>query len=240
MTIATHPFNEFPNCFSSGLEDMRIYPDKSFSASSVSFGNGKAPQIVTGFIDTQKGCVVGMCHIKSPTGNEYQCEKNWIFVCGTPYIIYRWFPYELAVLCGDEIRVVLSMNLTPHYIFRNMRGSTPFTAYNRPANKSKISDWLIGVKHYIIDKPNDSDIVRKYYHTLVILNPSTLIPYAITSPFTFSEKHCIEFCIGMRFDLQTRQFTFWVSIMDESPTLFSIHDDAFDFHYIGGGWSENV
>jgi hypothetical protein len=229
--LQTHPFNEFENCFSSGLEDIRIYEDKSFTASSVSFGNGIVPQIVTGFIDTQKGCVVGMRHIRSPTGNDNQCEKNWIFVKnnnGKRYIIYRWFPFELAILCDDgkvaELKIVLSFNLSPQYIFRNMRGSTPFCNYTRNGN-----NWLIGTTHYGIDQPPTTDIVRKYYHVLVILNPQTLIPYAITPPFTFSKKHAIEFCIGMRFDLDTRIFTFWVSIMDESPTVFSIHDDAINF-----------
>jgi hypothetical protein len=36
----------------------------------------------------------------------------------------------------------------------------------------------------------------------------------------------------MRFDLETRIFTFWVSIMDESPTVFTIHDNAFTYKKI--------
>jgi hypothetical protein len=194
----------------------------SFSATSVSLGNGKNPQIVHGVIDSQKGSVTSLEHIRSPFGDS-TCEKNWIFIKdeanNCDLVIYRWAPFQIARFDGTTINMVLSLNLTPQYLFRNMRGSTAFYNYN--------GDWLVGLTHYSIDQPAGCDIVRKYYHCLVLLNPKTLIPFAITHPFTFNEKHGIEFCIGMRYENEV--FTFWVSIMDRSPMIYTIHNDQIDF-----------
>jgi hypothetical protein len=235
---AAHYINEHVNCFSRGLEDIRIYPDMTFSANSVSLTNGKNPQIIYGKINTVDATIYDMKHIQSPRG-EHECEKNWIFIAPNEgiiyghnvekYVIYRWYPYEIAVLNNDKIEIVGSFNLTPQYLFRNMRGSTIFTNCNING-----VDWLIGVVHYSMDQPTDSPIVRKYYHCLVLLNPTTLIPTVITSPFTFCEKHGIEFCIGMKYDETVGMFTFWVSIMDESPREFYIHKSQLKFNIIIG------
>ena len=116
-----------------------------------------------------------------------------------------------------------------------MRGSTIFTncSINRPGYCYN-GDYLIGLIHYSIDQPNETSIVRKYYHCLVLLNPVSLIPIIMTSPFTFCKKHGIEFCIGMKHDQETGIFTFWVSIMDQTPTEFFIHQDKIDFNILVG------
>ena len=235
-------FNEFTEAFSVGLEDIRIYPDMSFSASSVSLANGNVPQMVYGVIDPQKGCVTSMQHIASPFGDSV-CEKNWIFIGGgrgaTDMVIYRWSPFQIATFetaveaQPATINVVLTLNLTPQYLFRNMRGSTIFCPYRiYEANCKYNGDWLVGVTHYSIDQADSADVVRKYYHCLVLLNPRTLIPFAITHPFTFNEPHSIEFCIGMRYENDV--FTFWVSIMDRSPMVYTIHKDRVVFDILIG------
>jgi hypothetical protein len=244
------PFEKFSESFSIGLEDIRIYPDLSFSATSVSVTNGKLPQIVYGHIDPQKGCVTSLQHINSPLDRHYggaggggdgdlTCEKNWIFIkdesSGVNVVIYRWFPFQIATFDEktNNINIVLSLNLTPQYLFRNMRGSTAFYNYSIYKNNCKYNgDWLVGLIHYSIDQPNYIDIARKYYHSLVLLNKKTLIPFAITHPFTFNQSHGIEFCIGMRYENEI--FTFWVSIMDRSPMIYTIHNDQIDFDILIG------
>jgi hypothetical protein len=226
--------NKYINCFSNGLEDIRLYPDMTFSANSVSFTNGIVPQIIYGKINIETGYINDIKHIKSPQNTD-KCEKNWIFIShnNNKYIIYRWFPFDIGVLKNDEIKIISSINLTPEYIFKNMRGSTPFIHYS--VNKSGCNyngNWLIGVVHYSIDQSQDSNIVRKYYHCLVLLNPNTFIPYIITSPFTFSTNHGIEFCIGMKYDKGNGVFIFWVSIMDNNPMVFYIKEENIDFNIL--------
>jgi hypothetical protein len=242
LTISTdNGFNEFPTTFSKGLEDIRIYPDMTFSANSVSFTGGKVPQIVHGSINTLKGCMYDCVHIGSPFG-EYQCEKNWIFIeqGTTKKILYRWDPFEIGIIEDTHtyLKIESSYHLMPAYIFKNMRGSTPFYPYHRNISisypLSTISteyndDWLIGVVHYSIDQPYYAPIARKYFHCLVLLNPNTCMPQFITHPFTFSQEATIEFCIGMRFNPCDSIFTFWVSIMDGTPIEYSIHEDNIHF-----------
>jgi hypothetical protein len=231
--IDTGNLTEHTDSYSRGLEDLRIYPDMTFSANSVSFTNGTTPQIVYGKLEPLKGCVTAR-HIKSPR-HDGECEKNWIFI-DTPDVggnsgrfIYRWCPYEIGVLepGANTVSIVQSVALSPQYIFRNMRGSTNFTPFciGKPGG----DNWLVGVTHYSIDQPQESPIVRKYYHCMVLLNPDTLLPHYITNPFTFEEKQGIEFCIGMRYNPDDGLFTFWVSIMDSMPMVYSIHRDFIDF-----------
>lgn len=260
---------EYTNCFSQGLEDIRIYPDMTFSANSVSLTNGKIPQIIYGKINSIDATITDIKHIKSPRC-ENECEKNWIFIStiqeidgrepqslspsftqniinhsnqtsSIKYIIYRWNPFEIGILNNDEINIIVSLNLTPQYIFKNMRGSTIFTEFyiNKPEcyyNKKS----LIGVIHYSIDQPLNSLIVRKYYHSLILLDYNSLIPIIMTSPFTFNENHGIEFCIGMKYDKITGVFTFWVSIMDESPKEFYIHEDNLIFNIVVSNTINNL
>lgn len=236
---------EREQCFSNGLEDIRLYPDLSFTANSVSYTTGKVPQIVYGHIDRYTGRVVDLLHIQSPRGID-ECEKNWIVVkkCCVregkerQHIIYRWQPFEIGVInktkteTGLVLDIITSVNLTPQYIFKNMRGSTPFhnITINRGIGCHYNGDWLVGATHYSIDQSHTETIVRKYYHCLVLLNPQTLIPHIITSPFTFGEIHGIEFCTGMRY--ADNIFTFWVSIMDELPMTYYIHEDNIDFNIL--------
>jgi hypothetical protein len=230
--IDTSNMIEHTGSYSRGLEDMRIYPDMTFSANSVSFTNGNTPQIVYGSLDPLKGVVTAR-HIKSPR-NDAECEKNWIFIDSpgdneVKRFIYKWSPYEIGVLesGADTVNIVQRVALSPQYIFKNMRGSTNFTPFciSKPGG----DNWLVGVSHYSIDQPYYSDIVRKYYHCMVLLHPETLVPHYITNPFTFCEKQAIEFCIGMRYNEDDGIFTFWVSIMDQSPIIFFIHRDSVEF-----------
>jgi hypothetical protein len=243
------------NCHT-GLEDIRLYSDMTISANSVSYGNGKVPQIIYGDINLNDGTITNIKHIKSPK-NENQCEKNWIFLPKhnndqdiltssndddiKKYIIYRWFPFEIGILNNNnEVKIILSLYLTPLYFFRNMRGSTSFINYNiHKPNCDYNGNWLIGLTHYSIDQPNTSNITRKYYHVLILLNPITYIPIFITSPFTFLKNHGIEFCIGMKFNSINRIFTFWCSIMDKSPIEFNIHEDQFDFNIQIGNYKNS-
>lgn len=230
--------------FSQGLEDIRIYSDMSFSANSISHTTGKIPQIVYGNIDQNTEDIINMHHIQSPRGI-HECEKNWIFLsCDsaqttiqtitqttktttqttiTKYVIYRWNPFELAILHDTNyIQRILSITLTPRYIFRNMRGSTSFIPFLYE-NKNH----FIGIVHYSIDQSPHSHITRKYFHCFVLLDATTYIPYKLSHPFTFSDTQGIEFCIGMR--MRTNTITCWVSIMDSHPMEYYIDADMIDF-----------
>jgi hypothetical protein len=239
--IITHtPFNEYEGCFSSGLEDIRLYSNGTFTANSISLGNGKVPQIVYGRIDPLRGNVVELQHIASPR-SEYECEKNWIFIddgCATtittttpPRVIYRFNPYEMGTLSRDtvtnkhKLQIEHTCQLTPTYMFKNMRGSTPFIPYTM--NGDATTEWLIGVVHYSIDQTRDTPMVRKYYHCLLLLDPVTLIPKRMTHPFLFGTTHGIEFCIGFKYD--AGHFTFWVSVMDAVPQEFTIAENKLRF-----------
>lgn len=225
---------EYKNSFSRGLEDIRIYENMTFTANSISFTNGITPQIIYGKIDEKNGIINNMKHIKTPSLlNKYECEKNWIFIEKEEkiYVIYRWYPFEIGILENDKIVIDKSLKLQPEYIFKDMRGSTIFIEYSiNRYNCIYNGDWLIGIIHYSIDQDVNTNIYRKYFHCLVLLNKESLIPKYITSPFTFLKKQGIEYCIGMRYEKINGIFTFWVSIMDNSPREFYLHEDKIDFN----------
>ena len=89
------------------------------------------------------------------------------------------------------------------------RGSTSFIEYN--------DENLIGLVHYSIpDRP------PTYYHCIVLIDKTTLLPVIYSDPFKFGDKP-IEFCIG--FTIYENKYLFWISQMDREPLLIKIDID---------------
>jgi hypothetical protein len=89
--------------------------------------------------------------------------------------------------------------------FKNLKGSTTFLPYR---------NILLGVVHYSIDGEP-----RRYYHRLVILDPATLEPKALSVPFIF-ERIGIEYCIG--FNVNDTMLEFWYSKHDKDASYMKV------------------
>jgi len=224
FALDTSGFTQAPegiHTYSSGLEDIRLYSDFTFSAGSSGHIENGALQIVFGKIDIHTGKIEEMKHIKSPNG-EYQMEKNWIWL-PSGSVIYNWHPYQLGHVDNETSKLIIDRthNLTPCHLFQKMRGSTPFIPYRE--------NVLVGVVHFSTDISHDAPSVRIYNHCLILLDATTELPISVSLPFIFGRRHCIEFCIGMEYDLDNNRFTLLATIMDRDPKKYIIKEDKIEW-----------
>ena len=189
------------------------------------------------------------------------CEKNWVPVFRpgidtNTQFIYRWWPYEIGEIdASNQLCIHTSIPLEDP-LFRNTRGSSIFQPcrklfyandqfylykdnqfyennqlhrHQTHSTKQKRGDFLVGVVHF--SQPNASN-AREYYHYLVALDRTTLLPVARSPVFYFFRKS-IEFAIGFDvFENETSsemKCRFWVSRMDIDPIMVEVDWRTFRF-----------
>jgi hypothetical protein len=177
MFIAVEPYQKKSI---HGIEDIRLYKEGDeirFIAASCEYSHNGNIQQVTGTYDIESLELTNLKPLKSL--ENHHVEKNWI-PTGKSSFIYKWHPYTLTEINGDSLRIIKIQN-TPLF-FSHMRGSTTLVIYEGA---------MYCMIHCVIDtRP------RKYYHSLVRLNATTLSIESYTPPLYFKSNY-IEYTIGI-------------------------------------------
>jgi glycosyltransferase involved in cell wall biosynthesis len=193
-----------------GLEDVRVYRNADdvlrFVATSSEYSD--KIRIVSGEIDIESGEYKHTAVIESPLDSG--CEKNWIPVNGTHDILYSWNPLRVGHLEGNTLKFDIERK-TPDF-FRHLRGS---------AVPIRVKNELWCLVHYV-----EYSMPRKYFHCIVVLNPSTYEPKRISLPFVFRNTG-IEYCLSMTQNKQNLEFIF--SSWDDNPMITSTPMDSLEW-----------
>jgi hypothetical protein len=200
-----------------GLEDIRLYSSGDtlrFIATTYNYAKNERSRMITGdyLADTMeyRNCVV----IQPPS--ETTCEKNWVPLpkwneetgVWDEWFVYKWHPMELGRIHNGTLRIEKRF-ATSSSVFSKIRGSTTFHDYGDGAH-------LVGLVHF-----SEEHTPRHYYHMLVLLDRETFEPRRYSEIFYF-ETLAIEFCIGLKCDLSTHQYSFWISRFDRDPILLRV------------------
>jgi hypothetical protein len=198
--------------FSVGLEDLRLYYQNEkvkFIASNVNYISDGKNRMIIGDYDN-KWC--SNCNIINMLWDT-KCEKNWAPIQYNnkekQLFVYKWNPFQIGFIDNKNNFQIEIEKLFNNNFIKNFRGSTIFIEYN--------NDMLIGLVHYSI-----SGSPPIYYHCIVLLDKTTLLPILYSDPFKFGDKP-IEYCIG--FTINKNKYSFWISQMDREPLLIKIDID---------------
>ena len=225
--------NEFPSTNKEskiqGMEDIRIFNgsngDIKFIATSVNYSNCNTNRMVIGkYLDgdmDNNDKYLTNCNVILPPNENNGCEKNWIPISENT-IIYKWSPFEVGEIkefvdndknIKHKLNIIKSISIKSP-ICRKFRGSTIFVEGFNKKHK-------IGVVHF-----SEREYPRHYFHCLVMLDETGMIPLKHSQPFYF-ENIGIEFCIG--FCIKDAKYYFWISQFDRDPVLITIDVDYIPF-----------
>lgn len=209
-----------------GLEDIRLYffgGKVKYCATTIGYSDNGRSKIICGDYDLEKNEIAKNGEIiLSPDGQENAYEKNWIPFIGRlvddtterEYFIYKWHPLEIGVVeqteSGKKQLNIVIRHETPCHFFHNARGSSCLLQIE--------TEEYICVVH-----SSEEHSPRHYYHFLVVLD-KTLKPIRKSKPFFF-EKLGVEFCIGMDYVRDKKEFVFWISRHDRDPICLFIEEE---------------
>jgi len=178
-----------------GLEDIRLFMIGSqvkFLATNIREYDPNI-RMITGNYDIKTGLYSDVSVLPSPENRD--CEKNWLPISDTEYVIYQWSPLTIMNLDGT----MLIKHIVPP-VFSLFRGSAP---------PIEVNDKWVTMVHIV-----DYNTTRKYYHLFVELDKETYRPNRISLPFIFKQA-TIEYCTSMY--LIDSTIICYPSIMDSEP-----------------------
>ncbi|NBR60224.1 MAG: tetratricopeptide repeat protein [Actinobacteria bacterium] len=199
-----------------GLEDIRLWHDSDtgivyFTAAAMDRVEEQKYRIISGKYDWKAGKLTNGRVLVPPTNT--QCEKNWIQL-GTDSFIYKWSP---LTICNGNGNFISDLNqIKTPWIFSKFRGSC---GPCRMSNGNLL--FLCHSVHY--GSP------RKYFHYLVVLEPTSYSVVKWSLPFSFTGCS-IEYCTGMVLDVQDNPL-FIVSRFDKNPVAIRARI-AKDFNFV--------
>lgn len=206
-----------------GLEDIRLYENSvgelCFIATSINYSGTGNNRMIRGKYDLDLGECNG-CEVLVPPDRNSWCEKNWIPVLhnGVDKFIYKWSPFEVGSINSGNQLILETSWVHNAPLFSNIRGSTPLV---------ETAEGYVAVVHFSYEGGP-----RNYFHALVLLEKTTLIPLKYSDFFYFHEIS-VEFCIG--FTIIDGKYWFWFSNFDRDPELMTVNKEdipwLFDFYY---------
>ncbi len=207
-----------------GLEDVRIFKDMEFVASSASYTQDHSIRIVKGAIRDGK-FTMGVV-LQPPNGIYTPCEKNWIPIFGNKSkpdsYIYRWHPYEIVCADKEGITTTVSSKVIPNTLFEKVRGSTvPIW--------SDVDLCYICVVHWTEEQRAGGTL--EYYHMLVRLDKTYNVT-AWSQPFHFT-RIGIQYCLGFTI-VENDKYGFWFSENDGNSQFISSCSSQFSFVGLDG------
>ena len=147
-------------------------------------------------------------------------EKNWSYIPDyninndNEYFIHSWFPLKICYINKkSEILKLNSIHKMPNY-FKNSRGNCPGLL---------IGDEYYFINHKVLKHNRQNRIYYNYSHFITIFNKDfKLIKFS--ECFKFKNQK-VEFCLGMQFDDNTKNFIFSYSTLDYNTFISTIHID---------------
>jgi len=225
MNISTIDLPELTSdsIYSYGLEDIRLYEHNGlckFIATSVNYSPTGTNRMVVGEFNPEMATYSNCFVLDSPYPN-VENEKNWVPIQDTSLLskerfVYQWNPFEIGFLQHNEDTkkisfIIESSNTIDNPFFKDLRGSTSFVLTD---------EGYVGLVHYRQDTENQGG---KYMHMLILLDSMTYQPIKHSVPFVFC-KWSIEYCIGMRIDID--KYTFWISQLDKNPLTIMVEKSS--------------
>ena len=214
-----------------GLEDVRIFNQIEFVASSAAYTQDHSIRIVKGAI--RDGKFVSGVVMQPPNGIFTPCEKNWIPLPNKDCYIYRWHPYEIIRADENGRTTTVSSKVIPNTLFEKVRGSTVPTWSDADSHYICVVHWTeVGSKGLL-----------QYYHMLVKLDAEYQVA-AWSQPFHFSklrrplelQRSCghmplevgIQYCLGFTI-IDDKTYGFWFSENDGNPKFMRSCSSQFVF-----------
>jgi hypothetical protein len=191
-----------------GIEDIRLFNFKDeiyFIGSLYNPKNNKVEIVSNKYTLGQNYNTI---IIKPTFKTEFNWEKNWVFFNNNNElnVIYKWDPIYICKIDYDkkELNLIRSIEKLPS-IFSKFRGSTNGIEYN-----DKI--W------FIVHQQNTViDDIKSYLHNFVVFDKNmNLLGYS--EAFNFENK-LVEFCVGMEFDDNSKNFIITYSTLDSTTNL---------------------
>jgi glycosyltransferase involved in cell wall biosynthesis len=186
-----------------GYEDVRVFQDSKFFASSYKNEYNNHIHMMCGDYDIQSGRLWNTYNVESPYGVPW--EKNWLPIPTTNNHIYGWSPLRIGTIEDKKWKLVKEIETPP--LFSMFRGSAPPVEMN--------GKWVALVHLTEYSSP------RMYYHMFVELDKETYKPLRISLPFVFRQVG-IEYCISMR--VVQSKIECFATLMDADPRRFQISD----------------
>jgi len=198
-----------------GLEDVRLFGNMNFVASSATYTSDHSIRII-------KGKIVGTSFtegivLKPPNGIYTHCEKNWIPLDENDCYIYRWHPYEIIRADDRGITSVISSKVIPNTLFEKVRGSTVPVWSNSDCCYITVVHWT--------ERSAERGLLQ-YYHMLVKLNKKYDV-VMWSQPFCFTRigiQYCLGFCL-----INSETYGFWFSENDGNPQFMRSCSSQFSF-----------
>lgn len=201
-----------------GLEDVRLFGNMEFVASSATYTADHSIRIVKGAI--RDGRFVTGAVLQPPVYTP--CEKNWIPLDKKDCYIYRWHPYEIIKAdANGSTQVIMRVNI-PNILFNKVRGSTAPVWSNKDLCYICVVHWA--------ERSADKGLLQ-YYHMLVRLNKDYLV-IAMSQPFCFT-RIGIQYCLGFTL-VDAKTYGFWFSENDGDTQFMCSCSNQFFFHGLDG------
>ena len=206
------------NAFSIGLEDIRLYNDNNiikYIASNINYNNHGKNRMIIGDYTYKNNICSNNLNVNMMWDSK--CEKNWAPIefnhnIGRKLFIYKWSPYQIGFVDDENNFQIYIEHCFNNEIVNKFRGSTIFI--------EKDNNTLIGLVHYSV-----VNVPPIYYHCIVLIDKTTLLPIKYSNPFKFSNQP-IEFCTG--FTIKDDKYLFWISQMDREPLFIKINMEKID------------
>jgi len=145
-----------------------------------------------------------------------RCEKNWALFEkeNELHAIYEYDPLTIVKFNKEEKKLdILSKDNEIPAIFKQFRGSSCGV---------RVEDELWFVVHIVSVVPN---MIRKYYHAIVILDYKTLKYKKMSYLFKFDNKQSVEYCLGLVVEKERILMSY--SIFDNSSYIGSYDRTTF-------------
>ena len=191
-----------------GIEDIRLFNFKDEIYFIGSLYNPKNNKVEIVSNKYTLGQIYNTIIIKPTFKTDFNWEKNWVFFNNNDElnVIYKWDPIYICKIDYDkkELNLIRSIEKLPS-IFSKFRGSTNGIEYN-----DKI--WFI-----VHQQNNVIDDIKSYLHNFVVFDKNmNLLGYS--EAFNFENK-LVEFCVGMEFDSNSKNFIITYSTLDSTTKL---------------------
>lgn len=185
-----------------GMEDVRLFFKDGtlcYVGTTSEYSYNSHIRQHQGLYSTESGWMEKGQSLRPPK-TETECEKNWI-PYGNGRYIYSWHPFQIGSVNSSGALEIQSVQKTPAF-FSHLRGSSTLW---------EDEGFLWGVVHCVMYQQP-----RKYYHSIVKIDPASNKVVAYTAPFYFF-KNAIEYCLGYK--KQGNTHCAIVSQNDSRPTL---------------------
>jgi hypothetical protein len=209
-----------------GLEDVKLFPhdDKLLYICNRGIRVGEI-QVERGAIGPSGVCTSELMNLE----NKNMVEKNWVLfyhrMNKTIQFVYNWYPLQIGTYTNESeneptrtFNSVISKKYKTPLLFRHVRGST---------NGIYVNDELWFICHVVSYEER-----RRYYHMVVVLDPTNEYRLKKYSQLFTFDKQSVEYTTGFAYDENKNEFLIGYSTYDKSTNFVCVHKEKIDTMFI--------